>query len=258
MGAPDSQQLALDLASPTVLYDEGGHSVYWLGITDETAFRCNCYLVRDGKAAVLIDPGSRAFFRQVRSRVAQIMDPSEVTAMVLCHQDPDVSASMVDWLDLNPAIEVISTSRTHELLPHYGRPDYPAVEVGDAVGYPLPLGGALRCIEAPFLHFPGAFATYDTRSRMLFSGDIWAALDMSWRLVVEDFDAHRAAMDLFHLDYMASNVASRGFANKLKGLDIEAILPQHGSIITRRHVPDALAYLHNLRCGLDILYAGLD
>lgn len=254
----DLADLELDLERPTVLFDDGRHGVYWLGITDETAFRCNTYLLRDGDQAFLIDPGNRGFFEQVKGRVSQLMRPEEITGLILCHQDPDVSASMVDWLDFNPRIEVISTPRTHVLLPHYGRASYTAVSVNDTTVHRLPSGGELRFIEAPFLHFPGAFATYDTRSRMLFSGDIWAALDMQWRLVVEDFDAHVPAMDLFHLDYMASNVASRGFARKIEGLDIAAILPQHGSIIPRRFVPRALDYLKKLRCGLDIVYADLD
>ncbi len=248
----------LDLERPTTLFEKAGHSVHWLGVTDETAFRCNTYLIRDGEQAILIDPGSRSFFEQVRSRVAHLMEPERVTALILCHQDPDVAASMVDWLDLVPGLEVISTSRTHVLLPHYGRADYAAVSVGDASVRPLPSGGELRFVEAPFLHFPGAFATYDTASRMLFSGDVWAALDLKWRLFVEDFDEHMPAMDLFHLDYMANNVAARGFARKLTGLDISAICPQHGSIIPAALVPRALEYLRKLRCGLDILYADLD
>lgn len=248
----------LDLERPTVLYDDGRHGVYWIGITDETAFRCNTYLIRDGDQALLVDPGNRGFFEQVRSRVGQLMPPEEVTGLILCHQDPDVAASMVDWLDLNPKLEVISTARTHVLLPHYGRARYPAVEVREASARKLPSGGELRFIEAPFLHFPGAFATYDATSKVLFSGDVWAALDVQWRLVVDDFEMHVPAMDLFHLDYMASNVASRGFAKKLVGLDIEAIAPQHGSIIPRRYVPRDLEYLDKLRCGLDIVYADLE
>ena len=257
MGAIDFKDVAIDLEKPTVLFDDGKHSVHWLGITDETAFRCNTYLVRDGDEAIIVDPGNRAFFDQVRSRVAQIMPPEKVTGQILCHQDPDVGASMVDWLDLNPNMKVISTPRTHVLLPHYGKLTYPAFEVNEKTGYPLPSGGELRFIEAPFLHFPGAFVTYDTTSRFLFSGDIWAALDINWSLVVESFDEHIPAMDLFHLDYMASNVAARGFANKLDGMDIEAILPQHGSIIPRKHVAAAIEYMRELRCGLDIIYAGM-
>ena len=258
MGFRNLGSAEVDMAGPVVLFDDGQHAVYWLGIPEETAFRCNVYLLKDGDEAFLIDPGNRGYFRQVRDRVAQLMAPERLTGLILCHQDPDVAASMVDWLDINPRLKVLSTPRAHVLLPHYGRSDYAAVNVTDKTVLRLPSGAELRFIEAPFLHFPGAFATWDARSRALFSGDVWAALDISWRLVVDDFDAHVPAMDLFHLDYMASNVASRGFANKLAGLDIEAILPQHGSIIPAEHVSRALEYLKKLRCGLDVIYADLD
>ena len=258
MNTHDLAGVTMSQANPTVLFSDGRHVVYWLGITDETAFRCNTYLIRDGDEVVLVDPGNRSYFEQVKLRVAQIVAPEKVTGIILSHQDPDVGASMVDWLEVNPDLQIISTPRTHVLLPHYGKPDYPVFEVEEHGVYPLPSGGALRFIEAPFLHFPGAFVTYDTTSRYLFSGDIWAALDINWSLVVESFEEHVAAMDLFHLDYMASNVAARGFANKLVGVNIEAILPQHGSIITRKDVPAAIDYLQKLRCGLDIIYAGIE
>lgn len=258
MAGVDFSGVEIRLDQPTVLFADGAHQIFWLGINEETAFRCNVYLICDGDAAVLVDPGNRGFFPTVRARVEQIMDPRQVTGMILCHQDPDVAASMVDWLDLNPAIKVYSTSRTHVLLPHYGRPLYPAVDISDQSQISLPSGQNLRIIEAPFLHFPGAFATYDPVSRFLFSGDIWAALDMNWRLVVSSFEEHVLVMDLFHLDYMASGVAARGFVRRLDGFDISAILPQHGSIIGSQHVPAALDYLRTLRCGLDIVYADLD
>jgi flavorubredoxin len=65
------------------------------------------------------------------------------------------------------------------------------------------------------------------------------------------------ALDLFHKDYMASNIATRGFVNRIKGLPIRAILPQHGSIIVGEDVARALDYLATLKCGLDIIYPEL-
>jgi hypothetical protein len=183
------------------------------------------------------------------------MPPDTISGMILCHQDPDVAGSMVDWLTVNPDMAVFSTPRTHVLLPHYGRSDYKAYDVEQAPHFPLPSGGELIFHPAPFLHFPGAFVTYDTESGYLFSGDIWAALDLDWRLVVDSFDEHVPKMDLFHKDYMASNVAARGFAKSLAALDIQAILPQHGSLIRHEQVPSALDYLLNLQCGLDLIYA---
>jgi flavorubredoxin len=56
---------------------------------------------------------------------------------------------------------------------------------------------------------------------------------------------------------MASNIAASGFVHKIEDLPIQAILPQHGSIIPPDMVADALRYLKNLQCGTDILYPEL-
>jgi len=120
----DNTPLHIDLTSPTLLYADDSHTVHWLGISAETAFRCNSYLICDGEQAILIDPGSRAWFRQVVDRVAQILPPEKVTDLLLCHQDPDVAASMVDWLELNPEVRIITSPRAHVLLPHYGKADF--------------------------------------------------------------------------------------------------------------------------------------
>ena len=245
------------LNRPTSLFEQGSHAIYWLGVVEETAFRCNVYLIRSGDEAIIVDPGNRNFFEAVKARVAQIIDPMEVTGMIICHQDPDVGASMVDWLAFNPKIRVMTSPRTNVLLPYFGTGEYEFYDIVDKPLFALGDTHALQFVEAPFLHFPGAFATFDSTSGFLFSGDVWAALDIDWNLVVEDFDEHRMALDLFHKDYMASNIAARGFVNRIKDLPIHAILPQHGSIITRNDVPKALDYLNTLRCGLDIIYPEL-
>lgn len=253
----DIQHTAIRLEQPTPLFRSDSHAIYWLGITEVSAFRCNVYLLHDGREAILVDPGSRRFFGQIKQRVAQILPPEQVSGMVLSHQDPDVAASMVDWLDVNPAMRVFTTPRTQEQLPHYGRLEYDYYDVSAQPLLTLPSGTALRFIPAPFLHAPGAVVTYDAASRYLLSGCVWAALDLDWTLVVDSFKEHIPKMNLFHLDYMASNLATRGFVNSLDGLPIDAILPQHGSTIGSEHVAAALDYLRQIRCGTDILYADL-
>ncbi len=44
----------IDWSRPAALYDdrERGHAVSWLGIEEETAFRCDTYLIRDGEQAI--------------------------------------------------------------------------------------------------------------------------------------------------------------------------------------------------------------
>lgn len=256
--ANDLSSANMDMSHPTILYANNDHRIFWLGNTDETAFRCNTYLIVNHHEAILVDVGGKQYFSQVKQRVAQIMPPEKVSGMVLCHQDPDVAASMVDWLAINPAMRVFTTPRTQVLLPHYGCSNYVYYDVTENPVYALPSGASLKFIEAPFLHFAGAFVTYDTQARYLFSGDIWAALDLDWTLTVNSFAEHIQKMNLFHLDYMASNLAARGFVKRVEQLAIDAILPQHGSILGSQHIAAALDYLRNLRCGADIIYADMD
>jgi len=247
-----------DIDHPVALFEDEGHGIYWVGIPDMTAFRCNVYFIKDGDEGIVVDPGSRDHFEAVKHHIGELMDPAAVSGMILCHQDPDVAASMTDWLSVNPDMKVFTSPRTNVLLPHYGVSGYNFYDTTEEPIYQLPSGQQLRFIDAPFLHFPGAITTYDTASEFLFSGDIFAALDLDWTLTVDDFSEHIAKMDLFQMDYMASNLAARGFVRRLDGIKLDGILPQHGSVIKKEHVPLALDYLENLRCGLDIIYADME
>lgn len=247
----------ISLESTTCLYKNDKHEIYWLGIDNETAFRCNAYLIKSGDEAIIVDPGSREFFEVVKKRALQVAELENIIGIIACHQDPDVCASMVDWLELKDDILIMTTDRTNVLLPHYGNSEYEFYSVNEFKKFTFKTGYEIEFIEAPFLHFAGAFTTYDKDSKFLFSGDIWAALDIEWNLVVDDFEAHTANMNLFNIDYLASNIATKGFVKRLDGKEIDAILPQHGSIINTNFVPNALEYLKNLRCGTDIIYGDI-
>jgi len=239
---------------PTPLFEDGRHFIYWLGIPEDSAFHCNTYLITDGDEAIIVDPGGIEYFDFVYRRVEQIIKPDHVIAQILCNQDPDGAGSMVKWLEVSPDMKIITSTRTNILISHYGRGDYNFFNITEQSFFRFPSGNSIRFIEAPFLHFPGAFASLDESSGFLFSGDIWAAIDKDWKLVISDFRSHEFKMNLFHLDYMAANVAARGFIDKLDGLEVNAILPQHGSVIPGSMVREAFNYLSRLKCGLDILY----
>lgn len=242
---------------PILLYKKENHEIYWVGIDDDVAFRCNTYLIKSGDEAILFDPGSQRFFDKVQSMISKITDPKNVKYLIVSHQDPDIAASLPLWLDYNPEITIVSSGRTNVLLPHYGIEGYNFHDIAEKNILTLKSGNEIQFIESPFLHFPGAFTTLDITSHFLFSSDIWAALDVNWKLVVSDFDEHESYLDLFHIDYMASNIAARGYAQKIKNIRIDAILPQHGSIISKENVPNAIEYLEDLHCGTDIIYSDL-
>ncbi len=255
---PSSQDIK-DFQRPLLLFEKGEHKIFWLGMAIADAFRTNIYLMVDGKEAILIDPGNKAFYSTLYQRIEQLGLSDLLTGAIFCHQDPDVAGSIADWISQFNKFKVITSGRTNILLPHYGISDYIFYDTGEANQHTFHFksGNSLRFMDAHFLHFPGAIATYDTVSGFLFSGDVWASIDIDFQFVVTDFEEHKLKLNLFHLDYMSSSVATRGFARQLHSYDIKAILPQHGAIISQKDVPSAIEYLQNLRCGLDLIYPDL-
>ena len=253
---PDLARGRVDLERPVCLHD-GDHAVYWVGSEEPSPFRCNAYLIVDGEHRILLDPGSAVHhFPQVRRRVEQIVPLESLTHIVVHHQDPDLCDSLPAWLELVPELRIVTTPRVRVLLPYYGFPaDVAWLDVSPEDSTTLDLaGGSLVFITAPFLHFPEAFVTYDETSGFLFTGDIGAAIEKDWSLVVTDWERHWQAMIPFHIFYMASNKALRGFLKKIEPFEIEALCPQHGSIIPKEHVGAAIENLRSLPCGLDLLY----
>jgi len=243
-----------DTSKSILLFQEGDYSIYWLGLDEDSEFRVNVYLIKNKDEALIVDPGNRNFFEYIKKEVEKIMgDYSKVIGAIFHHQDPDVSASIIDWLEIVPDMKIITTPRTNVLLKFYGIKEYEFFDITKQ-DFIFSNGEILSFIESPFLHFPGAFTTYCHQSKFLFTSDIFAALDIEWSLIVEDFETHKRAMDLFSKDYFACNIATRGYAMKIEDLNIEGILPQHGSIIPKEYVKDSIEYLKNLECGVDLIY----
>lgn len=237
-----------------LLIEKGHHKIYWVGTTSSQALRSNIYLIKDKKEGIIIDCGSRGEFQETLNRIKQIMPVAYVTKVFANHQDPDVTGAMVDWLELNPNIEIIASPNTHTLIKHYMSEgeEYRYFNTERNPSLTLDSGAVLEFIPSPFMHSPGAVTIYDRYTKTLFSGDIWAAISLEWKLILEDdFSEHIEHMDFFHQGYIASNKAARNFLINFKEKKVNNIMPQHGSIILQDNVNDAFSYLKNLKCGID-------
>ncbi len=110
----------------------------------------------------------------------------------------------------------------------------------------------LSFIFTPYLHFPGAFCTFDKKTGSLFSSDIAGGFTEGFSLFAED-ESYLESVSLFHEHYMPSREILASAITKFQQLPLKRILPQHGSIITGDLVPFILDHLKNLDCGLYLL-----
>ena len=227
---------------------------FWVGFFDEQAqLHCNPYLLVDGEEAVIFDPGSIPHFPIVMRKVIDVVDPKNISAIVVCHQDPDCCGNLAvveDVIDRHD-LKIVTNQTCLRLVRHYGLRSELYVAQEHDMKLQLKSGRELKFIELPFLHSPGAMATLDLKSKTLVSGDLFGGISNEWSLFAKE--GYLEAMAIFHQTFMPSQaILNRGMAT-VSALEIERILPQHGSVIEGEQVKQAINHLRNLPCGIDLM-----
>ncbi len=224
----------------------------------ESMLQCNTYVRTfkqfGGQRNVCIDPGSQLDYSVVETNVAQLVgDISEIHAMTINHQDPDVAGNAPQFCDANPNIELIVTEEVWRLLHHMMLdPGKLRFSHGtEAVSTRQPF----QFVATPFCHFRGAMAVYDPEHRILYSGDLFGGLNRlgSVHLMATEEDWDGIAQ--FHQIYMPSREVLRYAVRQILNLrpKVEIIAPQHGHIISGDLVGLFLERMHELRVGHDLL-----
>lgn len=244
------------------LFDIGNHKFILLNESEpgeEDGVRSNQYLVMHGDAGVLLDPGGFGVMPRVLAEMLRYLPPEKLCAIMLSHQDPDIIGGLSTWLELTAAPAYISRLWTR-FLPHYGLKDASRfIGVPDQGMSVEPAPGLhLEIVPAHFLHSEGQINVYDPVARILFTGDIGAAMLPPEKddAFVDDFAAHLPFVEGFHRRYMVSNRAIRCWLETIAGLDIDMLAPQHGPVYRGAAVADFLAWLRDLQCGVDLMQSG--
>ncbi|HEY8353805.1 MAG TPA: MBL fold metallo-hydrolase [Methylophilaceae bacterium] len=244
------------------LYADSSHKFVLLNESEpgeDNGIRSNQYLITHGEAGVLLDPGGFGVMPEVLAEMLHYLSPGQIRGIFLSHQDPDIVGSLTTWLQLT-SCPIYVSSIWMRFLPHYGFTDmrrFIGVPDQGMAWEPDP-GFRLRIVPAHFLHSEGQINVYDPVSRILFSGDIGAAMMPTDNddAFVDDFDAHLPYIEGFHRRYMCSNKAIRCWLDTVAELDIDIIAPQHGPVYRGSAVPAFLNWLKDLRCGIDLMQSG--
>jgi flavorubredoxin len=238
-----------------VIFEDGTHR--WLAVSRDPArpnflIDTNEYLVVDGDAAILCDPGGTEIFPSVFSAISAHMNPASISALFASHQDPDIISSLALWLEFNPSLKCHVSWLWGSFIPHFGGDGETFVAIPDA-GATIPLGNLdLQAIPAHYLHSSGNHNLYDAKARVLFSGDIGAALlpPDEGGLYVTDFDRHIRRAELFHRRWMGSNEAKNDWCDRVGNMQIDMLCPQHGAIYRGEDVARFIQWFRDLKVGV--------
>ncbi len=232
---------------------EIAEDVYWVGCElPGDPFQCHVYFIRDKDESILIDPGSRLTYDTTRKKLQSLTELRNIKYIICHHQDPDI-VGCVDQLlmDIDRDDKYIVTHwRAWSLLLHYGW-KVKLYEV-EKNAWRLRAGDRkLRFIFTPYLHFPGAFCSFDEKTRTLFSSDLFGAFTEKFELFAKSAEEYFANMKPFHEHYMPSNVILNNGLDKIERFQpIKFIAPQHGSIIKEEFINPIIQRLRVLRCGM--------
>lgn len=240
------------------IYSQGDHR--WIAVARDPArpnylIDTNEYLIVDGDDALLTDPGGSEIFPVVFPALCEVLDPRLIRNLFASHQDPDIISSLPLWLDFNPEIKCYMSRLWTSFVPHFGGNDKTFRPIPDE-GAEIRIGNlSLRAIPAHYLHSSGNFQLYDPLAKILFSGDVGAALGFEQDgddFFVKDFDYHIRYARGFHQRWMGSNVAKLNWCERVARMDIDMLCPQHGAIYTGPDVERFINWFSELPIGTGI------
>lgn len=239
------------------IYENGPHK--WAVISRDPEkpnylIDTNEYLVINGNDAILTDPGGMEIFSAVFSAISAEFDPYRIVRLFASHQDPDIISSLALWLDFNPDLKCYLSWLWSSFIPHFGGKADTFIAIPDE-GMSIPLGNlTLEAVPAHYLHSSGNFNLYDAKAKILFSGDVGAAMLPPGEdsLFVEDFDRHIRHAQGFHRRWMGSNAAKLNWCERVSRLDIDMLCPQHGAIYQGEDVKRFINWFAELEVGSGI------
>jgi len=234
---------------------EIGDGVFWVGFNDiESGLHCNPFLIIDGDEAILIDGGSRPDFPQVMMKILKTgIAPKSIVGLIYQHYDPDLCGSLPNLEDLisSPELKIYSTYENHMFIRHYSSASQIVnIRTIDCI-FKFKSGRKLRFIQTPFAHAAGSFVTFDEKSGILFTSDLFGSLNKDWQLYQEVGDrclesnnetachSNSAECPLtgiyaFHRMNFPSRSVLEYAMQTIENVDFAMIAPQHGSLLDRK------------------------
>lgn len=240
------------------IFEAGNHRWWILYDQDEhRVIDSNVYVMESNGQSLILDPGGFEIFPQVFAALVEVVPPSSLKAAFVSHQDPDTASSLPLWHACNEQIQWHIPKLWDGFIRHYGALEAPLQDIPDEGGDMLIGGHRLEFIPAHYLHSSGNFHVYDPEAKVLFSGDVGAALlppghgawvdrrDKSGRA----FEEHITQAKYFHERWMPSNAAKKDWINRVRKLEIDYLCPQHGAIYSGDNVQRFLDWFDGLNVG---------
>lgn len=199
----------------------------------------NSYVIVDEKVAVL-DTVAISFTEEWIAKLEETLRGRMVDYLIVHHMEPDHSANIANFLKKYPNTTVVATAKAFQFMEQFFGVDFAGLDCGRLIvseGDTLSLGThTLHFYTAPMVHWPEVMVTYDATSKALFSADGFGKFGIPATIMSDDATKGTWADEARR--YYIGIVGKYGLQvqmllNKLSDLDILAICPLHGPVLTQ-------------------------
>ena len=188
----------------------------------------NSYVILDEKTAVL-DGVEKGFTAEWLENIDKALGGKAPDCLIIQHMEPDHSSSITAFSGKYPNAKIVSSAKAFGMIKAFYGTDYTARQVVVGEGSELSLGKhVLKFVAAPMVHWPEVIMTYDAADKVLFSADGFGKFgttdtDEDWAC-----EARR-----YYFGIVGKYGAQvQAVLKKAAGLEINAICPLHGPVLT--------------------------
>ena len=188
----------------------------------------NSYVILDEKTAVL-DGVEKGFTAEWLENIDKALGGKAPDCLIIQHMEPDHSSSITAFSGKYPNAKIVSSAKAFGMIKAFYGTDYTARQVVVGEGSELSLGKhVLKFVAAPMVHWPEVIMTYDTADKVLFSADGFG------KFGTPDTDEDWACEARRYFFGIVGKYGAQVQAvlKKAAGLEINAICPLHGPVLT--------------------------
>ncbi|MDO4938741.1 MAG: flavin reductase [Lachnospiraceae bacterium] len=190
----------------------------------------NSYVIVDDKIAVM-DTVDRNFTHEWLDNIASALGSRKPDYLVIQHMEPDHSANIVSFMKTYPQATIVSSDKAFVMMKNFFGNDFEDRRISVAEGSTLELGKhVLNFVGAPMVHWPEVLMTYESTEKVLFSADGFGKFGANDVVDPEGWDCEARRYYFGIVGKYGAQV--QAVLKKAAGLDIAAICPLHGPVLT--------------------------
>ncbi len=190
----------------------------------------NSYVILDDKITVMDTVDSRATEGWLE-KVEKVLDGREPEYLVISHMEPDHAGSIQVLAEKYPAMKLVGNAKTFSMMGQFFELKVDSRKVVVKEGDTLSLGShTLQFFMAPMVHWPEVMVTYEQSEKVLFSADGFGKFGA---LCHEGEEGWACEARRYYFNIVGKyGVQVQALLKKAANLDIKAICPLHGPVLT--------------------------